>query len=107
MSPKSANKKFESNDEILSLLNDRNKEIKKRFGVKELGIFGSYAIGKQKRKSDLDILVVFLEGEETFDNFMDLKYYLEEILGIKIDLVTKDALRKEMKENILAETVYV
>ena len=89
------------------MLNTHTGEIKKRFGVKESGIFGSYVTCVHKKKSDLDVLVVFREGKVTFDNFMDLKFYLEDLFNLKIDLVTKDALRKEMKDAILEETVHV
>ena len=70
-------------------------------------MFGSYATGEQKKRSDLDVLVEFKEDKETFDNFLDLKYYLEKIFKMKIDLVFKDALRKELKDIILGETIYV
>jgi len=82
-------------------------EIKTRFKVKEIGIFGSRIKGKAKRKSDIDILVEFEEGYKTFDNYMDLKFYLEEIFGCKVDLVLKSALREEIKHHILSEVVYV
>lgn len=82
-------------------------EIKDRFKVREIGIFGSYIKGKAGARSDIDILVEFEEGGETFDNYMDLKFFLEDIFGIKVDLVIKDTLREEIKEDILIEVEYV
>ncbi|GAB5047032.1 nucleotidyltransferase family protein [Thermodesulfovibrio sp. TK110] len=82
-------------------------EIKTRFKVKEIGIFGSQIRNEAKRKSDVDILIEFEEGGETFDNYMDLKFYLEDIFQTKVDLVIKDTLREEIKEDILSEVKYV
>ena len=82
-------------------------EIKPRFKVKEIGIFGSRVKEKARRKSDIDILVKFEDGYKTFDNYMELKFYLEEIFGCKVDLVVKDALKEEIKSHILSEVVYV
>lgn len=80
-------------------------ELAEKFHVKEIGVFGSYVRGEQKRGSDVDILVEFSEpiGWE----FVDLKEYLESILGVKVDLVTPAALKKTMKDKILAEVSLV
>jgi hypothetical protein len=80
--------------------------IKTRFGVKNIGIFGSFARGEERSDSDIDVLVDFEDGKKTFDNYMDLKFYLEELLGRKVDLVTVNALRPQLKTAILRETVY-
>lgn len=93
--------------EIKKVLKEHKLVIKKRFGVKEIGVFGSYVHGKPKKKSDLDILVEFERGYKTFDNYMKLKFYLVEILDRKIDLVIKEALREEIKEYVMPEIVYV
>lgn len=82
-------------------------EIKSRFKVKEIGVFGSQIKGKAKKGSDLDILVEFEEGGETFDNYMELKFFLEEVFKMKVDLVLKNVLREGIKEEILSEVVYV
>ena len=60
-----------------------------------------------KGQDDFSIIPIFREGEKTFDHIMDLKFYLDDIFKMKIDLVTKEALRKEFKDIILAETIYV
>ncbi len=92
---------------IQSIFERHKRELRQRFKVKDIGIFGSYVNNKQRKKSDLDILVEFEEDKETFDNYMELKFFLEELLNIKVDLVIKDALREEIKEDILAEVIYV
>ena len=81
-------------------------EIKKKYKVKSLGIFGSYVRNKQKKGSDIDILVEFSETPGLF-KFVELAFFLEELLGLKVDLVTKEALRPIMKKNILNEAVYL
>lgn len=80
-------------------------ELEEKYKVKEIGIFGSFARGEQRAISDIDILVEFYEpiGWE----FIDLKEFLESILGIKVDLVTVEALKPQMKETILKEVIYV
>lgn len=75
-----------------------------KFKVKEIGVFGSYARGEESEKSDVDILVEFYApiGWE----FIDLKEFLEEILGREVDLVTMRALKSQLKDNILKEVVF-
>jgi uncharacterized protein len=75
-------------------------------GVQSLRLFGSVARDASKQGSDADFLVRFT-GQPTFDRFMDLKLYLEEKLGVPVDLVTEDALRSEMRESVLAEALLV
>jgi len=93
--------------EIKQILAEHRAEMGTRFGVAQMAIFGSYIKGKQKKKSDLDILVSFEPGYKTFDNYMDLKFYLEDLLGIKIDLVLRDALKEELKDSVLLKAIYV
>ncbi len=93
--------------EINVWLRKHKEEITKKFGVERIGIFGSYAKGNAKEESDLDILVVFYPQYKTFDNYMDLKFFLEEALGEKIDLVTEGGLKERLKDRILKEVVYV
>lgn len=75
-------------------------------GVKSLALFGSVARGEASPESDVDILVEF-EGRATFDRFMDTKYYLEEVLGCRVDLVVPDAIKPRMKPSIMQDLVYV
>ncbi|MFO7946258.1 MAG: nucleotidyltransferase domain-containing protein [Armatimonadota bacterium] len=62
---------------------------------------------EQEGGSDIDILVEFKEGYKTFDNYMDLKFYLEELLDLRVDLVSKTALKPRLRPYILKEVVYV
>lgn len=91
---------------ILMRLEERMGEIRRRFSVAKLSIFGSYARGEGTAQSDLDVLVAF-EQKATFDLFMDLKFYLEELLGIKVDLVTDKALRPQVRRAIEGEIIDV
>ena len=75
--------------EIMTLLR-KHSEILKRYKVKRIGLFGSYARGEQKRYSDIDFLVEL--KEPTFDNFMDLVFDLEGLFGKKVELITKGSL---------------
>lgn len=80
--------------------------IKTKFGVRKIGVFGSFARGEERADSDIDVLVDFAEGAKTFDNFMELKFYLEELFGRRVDLVTITALRPQLKDGILREVTY-
>jgi len=75
-------------------------------GVKSLSIFGSVARGEEHPGSDVDILVEF-KGRATFDRYMDTKFYLEELLGCKVDLVTPKAIKPRMKPYIMRELIHV
>lgn len=91
---------------ILKRLSSRIKEIHERFSVKTLSLFGSAARGELADGSDVDILVVF-DQKATFDLFMDLKFYLEELLGTGVDLVTDKALRPQVRQAIEGEIIDV
>jgi len=93
-----------TSDEILKLIKE-NKEKIKKFGMKRIGLFGSYAMNKQTDKSDIDILVEFERGKKTFDNYMDLKFFLEDLFKCKVDLVV-DAIKPALKEYILKSVKY-
>ena len=90
---------------IFSALREAEPELKKR-GVHSLAIFGSVARGNYTENSDLDVLVTFSRPVGLFE-FMRIKFFLEEITQCRVDLVTPDALRPEMKETILREAVHV
>ncbi len=92
---------------LIKILKSHNNIIRDRFKVKNIGLFGSYVRDEQKKTSDIDVLVEFEKGHKTFNNYIDLKFYLEEIFKSKIDLVIKDAVRVELKEYIFNEVVYV
>lgn len=90
----------------LALLRQHGPVLQKRFGVAKIGIFGSFARGEERPESDIDVLVAFRKGEKTFDNFMGIKFYLEDLYGRKVDLVTEAALKPLIRDPILAEVVY-
>ncbi|MCJ7459260.1 MAG: nucleotidyltransferase family protein [candidate division Zixibacteria bacterium] len=100
------NKKTKSIKELVSILKKHNADLRNKFKMKEIGVFGSYVREEQKRSSDVDILVEFEPGYKTFDRYMELKFFLEEIIGSKVDLVIKTAIRDEIKSRILSEAVY-
>jgi len=92
--------------EILDRLHERYSEIEQRFNVQQLRLFGSAARDEHRSDSDIDILVGF-KGPATLDGYMDLMFYLEELLGNKVDLVTEKGLRKEVRPNVEKDAVRV
>ena len=93
-------------EEIQKILQTHKEELYKKLGVKRIGIFGSYSRGEQKETSDIDILVEF-HRPVGFIEFIRLQEYLETLLGVKVDLVTKKALKKRIRKQILQEVKYV
>jgi predicted nucleotidyltransferase len=87
---------------ILSQLREHEAQLRAR-GAVRLGIFGSYSRGEQREGSDLDVLVEL--DERTFDRYMDLRIYLEDLLGMPIDLVQADRIRPELREQIQGELI--
>nr|WP_297493348.1 nucleotidyltransferase family protein [Persephonella sp.] len=82
-------------------------EIKEKYGVKNLYIFGTYVRGEQTPESDIDILVEFEKGKKTFKNYMGLKFYLEELFRRKVDLIIKEAVKPRLKKYIYEEAISV
>jgi len=93
-------------EKIKEILKKHKKELQENFKIKNIGIFGSYVRGEQREASDVDILVEFYETPDLL-KFIELERYLEEILGVKVDLVRKQAIREELRERILKEVVSV
>jgi len=93
-------------DRIIELLKANLAMIQGRFGVMRLMLFGSVVHGTAGPDSDVDILVDFT-GQPDFDHFMDLKFYLEDLLAMKVDLVTRAALRSRMRPAIEQEALNV
>jgi hypothetical protein len=95
-------------EEIKSILAEHKQELRREYKVKEIGIFGSYVRGEQKKQSDVDILVEF---EETANlsllDFIGLENYLSDILGVKVDLVEKQTLKPRIGKHVLEEVVQV
>ena len=88
------------------LLRKHKNDLYERYSVKEIGIFGSYIRGEQKRRSDLDVLVDFEEIPGLL-KFINLENYLSRILKKKVDLVDKQGLRPQLRDHILNEVIYV
>jgi len=94
-------------DEIKKILKKHEKELKEKYGIEEVGIFGSYLRGEAKEKSDLDILVEFNPGARiSLLDFVELENYLSDLFGVKVDLVEKSALKPRIGKQILSEVVY-
>ena len=93
-------------EEIEKILVEHKAELCRKYSIKEIGIFGSYARGEQGEKSDVDILVDFDVLPDLF-KFCEIERVLEEILGVKVDLVRRPAIREELKENILSEVIAI
>lgn len=91
--------------EIIKTVQDNEKKIR-QYGVKRIGVFGSFVKSTQKSKSDVDILVEFNKDEKTFDNYMELKFFIQKLLGRKVDLVIKEALKPRIKPYIISEVEY-
>lgn len=89
---------------VFVVLKKHKNEISSRYSVKRIGIFGSYAKGEQNKKSDVDVLVEF--EEPTFDNFMELSFYLEDLFGMKVDLLTPNSLSPYMRTSVEKEVVW-
>jgi predicted nucleotidyltransferase len=92
-------------DQILSLVQQNQPELDK-FGVKSLAIFGSVARGEAKIESDIDMLVA-LQDPVTFDRYMDVKIFLEDLLEYPVDLVISDVLHPRLKPYVEQDAVYV
>ncbi|MDI6760515.1 MAG: nucleotidyltransferase family protein [Candidatus Brocadiaceae bacterium] len=92
-------------NEIKDILSRHKGELSRRFKVKEIGVFGSYVRGEQKRGSDVDILVEF--EEPVGFEFIELADFLESILGMKIDLVSKGAIKPNRWRYVEKDLVYV
>ncbi|KAF5433996.1 hypothetical protein C5S35_15370 [Candidatus Methanophagaceae archaeon] len=96
---------MKTSEELLEKLKENIEPIK-RYGVKSIGLFGSYVRNEQKSESDIDILVKFESGKKTFDNYMDLKFFLEDLFNRKVDLVVTEALKPDLKQYILESVKY-
>jgi predicted nucleotidyltransferase len=83
-----------------------NRETLLGFGVKKMGLFGSFRRNEQTQRSDVDILVEFSKGKKNADNFLDLAFYLENLLKKKVDLLTPKSLSPMMKRRVLQEVDY-
>ncbi len=90
---------------ILDILKAKKQYMQTNFSVNSLGLFGSYARDEANDNSDIDILVTF--NEPTFDHYMDLKFYLEDLLEKPVDVVMEKTIKPRLYNSILQNTRYV
>lgn len=91
---------------IKTVLNRYSSFLKNTYYVKNIGVFGSYARGDSKKASDIDLLVEFSEPIGFF-RFIELEEFLSKVTGKKVDLVTKNALKEAIRDDVLKQVVYV
>jgi len=92
--------------QIQSILSKHKEELRRKYNVKEIGVFGSYVGGSRRNQADIDILVEF-EEPIGFFKFLEMEERISEILGVKVDLVTKNALKPRIGEHILKEVIAI
>ena len=95
-----------SKAELLVLLGGQRDTLRRRYGVKSLAVFGSAARDTMSAMSDIDVLVEF-EAPPSFDRYFDLKFFLEELIGRPVDLVTRGGLRNELRARVEEEAIDV
>jgi len=93
-------------DGVIGTIRKSTLELKS-FGVKSIGLFGSFVRSQSSPDSDVDILVEFDAGKRTYDNFIDTCFLLEDLLGRRVELVTIDSLSPYIKPYVLKEVEYV
>ena len=93
-------------DELRQLLSLQKQSLCEIYQITEIGIFGSYARGEETEASDVDILVDY-ETAPTFIMLVELRDYLSQLFGLKVDVVTKNGLKPRIRERVLAEAFYI
>ncbi|MCU0934009.1 MAG: nucleotidyltransferase family protein [Thiobacillaceae bacterium] len=93
-------------DEALGILNKASPEIRSRFGVRQLRLFGSTARDEAREDSDVDILVEF-DGPATFDGYFELLHFLEARMGCAVDLVTEKGLKDRVRPYVERDAIHV
>jgi hypothetical protein len=100
--------KMKKQKEIINILSRHKDELKQKYNIKEIGIFGSYIRDEQNKTSDIDILVEFSpEAKISLLDFIHIENYLNDLLGVKVDLVEKSALKPRIGKQILKEVSYL
>jgi len=100
------NAQIQTKESIFKIIQDNQHRIRK-FGVRKMGLFGSFVRHEQDTQSDVDILVEFEPDQKTFDNFIQLSFLLEDALHRHVELVTTEALSPHIGHHILKEVEYV
>lgn len=96
----------QTKEDLATIILSRRKEIE-NFGVKKVGLFGSFVKGRQNEQSDVDLFIEFLQGKKNFRNFMGLAFFLEDVLNRKVEIVTPESLSPYLKPHILKDVEYV
>jgi len=94
-------------DETLRTLQAHLPELRERYGVRALWLFGSYVRGEQRKRSDLDVLVELDDRPLSLLKFIELEHYLSDLVGVKVDLVEKETLKPTIGRRVLEEIVPV
>jgi len=98
---------MKTRDQILNFLSQNKKMLRERYHIIRIGLFGSYARGEQKIKSDVDLLVEFEENtQDLYELKLQLKEYFRKNLGIEVDICREKYIKPRIKNSILKETVY-
>ena len=100
------NKQVSTKDDIINLLLEEQERLVS-LGVVSIGLFGSFVRGDQNSSSDIDFLVEFRPEKHKFDNFMEVSFLLEELLGRKVEVVTPEGLSPHIAPHILKEIEHV
>ena len=95
---------MQTNEDILNKLTQHAEKLQKAFSVHRIGLFDSYLHGSANQDSDVDILVEL--AEPSFDHYMDLKFYLENLFGTSVDLVLADTIKPRLQPIIAREVIY-
>lgn len=96
---------IQTKEDVLAALRQSQSRLR-ALGVSRIGLFGSFVRGEQRPDSDIDLLVEFEAGRKTFDAFMELSFFLEDILQHPVELVTPESLSPYLGPHILKEVEY-
>lgn len=94
------------NNKIFEIISEQKEYLKTNYNINKIGVFGSYAIGNETSKSDVDVLVEFDKVPGLFD-FFSIQDYLENKLNKRVDLVRKEGLKKQIRDKVLSEVKYL
>mgnify|MGYP001769883958 FL=1 len=94
-------------EDVLAKLKEHLPELRERFGIETIGIFGSVSRGEDRPGSDVDVLYTFRPGESTLANLVSLGAYLEELFGRKVDLIAERSLSPYIRSEVIAEVVMI
>jgi predicted nucleotidyltransferase len=97
---------MKTKDDVLKILSDRKTLLLQSYQISGLGLFGSYARGSQTESSDVDVLVDYEKAPSLF-KLLELRDYLSDLLGMKVDIVTRNGLKPRIRERVLAEVIYL